>query len=73
MLNISCSMCAGGGCQSTTVPAGEVAVSLAACGYETAAQKLPRMTVAEQVYSTGLCPGCALSKGTLFPELISEY
>ena len=73
MYNLSCALCGSGGCTGTTVAAGEVSVSLAACGYETAVQTLPRMTVAGQKYSSGLCPGCALSKGTMFPELVSEY
>lgn len=73
MNRYSCSLCGPRDCQSTTVPAGEVAVSLAVCGYETALQRLPKVTVTEQVYSSGLCPNCALAKGTMFPELVSEY
>ncbi len=69
----SCSLCGRQGCQMNAVPAGEVAVSLAVCGYETAPVKLPKMVFAEQRYKTGLCPACAREKGTLFPELISEY
>ena len=73
MHNMSCSLCGGGGCESNTVPAGEVSVSLAVCGYRTELARLPYVTIAEQVYSSGLCPNCALDKGTLFPELISKY
>ena len=73
MHNFSCSLCGEHDCRGNTVPAGEVSVSLAVCGYEAARQRLPLMEFAEQVYSAGLCPDCALSKGTLFPELISEY
>ena len=73
MSQLSCSLCGPRDCQATTVPAGEVAVSLAVCGYETAVQRLPRLIAAEQSYSSGLCPSCALEKGTLFPELVSEY
>ena len=72
MHNLSCSLC-GGGCESNTVPAGEVAVSLAVCGYKTDLRRLPSVEVEDQVYSSGLCPGCALEKGTLFPELVSSY
>ena len=57
----------------TTVSAGEVAIDLAACGYEPSSTRLPRMYAADQNYSSGLCPGMALEKGTMFPELISEY
>ena len=57
----------------TTVSAGEVSVDLAVCGYETASVKLPKMIAVNQNYSAGLCPGLALDKGTMFPELISEY
>ena len=53
--------------------AGSMVVSLAACGYSTDLQRLPFVSVEEQVYSSGLCPGCALEKGTLFPELVSRY
>ncbi len=62
--------CEGG---STTVNAGEAAVDLGLCGYETASVKLPRIYAADQKYSSGLCPGIALEKGTMFPELVSEY
>ena len=73
MSQISCSLCGPRDCQSTTVPAGEAAVNLAVCGWETTKKRLPRLTAAEQIYSSGLCPSCALEKGTLFPELVSEY
>lgn len=56
-----------------SVPAGEVAAGLGSCGFETPGQTLPRLTAADQVYSSGFCPGCALEKGTMFPELVSEY
>ena len=69
----SCSLCGEHGCQSNTVPAGDVAVSLAVCGYEKAVQRLPRVEIADQDYTSGLCPECALGMGTLFPELISRY
>lgn len=73
MHNYSCSLCGPRDCQSSAVPAGEVAVSLAVCGYETAMLPLPRVSMTEQIYSSGLCPNCALEKGTMFPELVSEY
>ena len=57
----------------TTVSAGEVAVDLAVCGFETSTTRLPRMYAVDQNYSAGLCPGQALEKGTMFPELISSY
>lgn len=73
MDHLSCSLCGSRDCMGTTVPAGEVAVSLAGCGYETAMQRLPKMHFEEQEYSSGLCPNCALAKGTMFPELVSTY
>ena len=73
MHNLSCSLCGGGGCESNTVPAGEVAVSLAVCGYRTELARLPIVRIEEQRYSSGMCPACALEKGTLFPELVSRY
>ncbi|MBR0135654.1 MAG: hypothetical protein IJM18_05590 [Clostridia bacterium] len=57
----------------TTVSAGDASVGLAACGYEASAVRLPKMIAVDQKYSSGLCPGMALEKGTMFPELISEY
>ncbi len=57
----------------TTVTAGEVPVALAACGYEPSITRLPKLMAADQTYSAGLCPGSALEKGTMFPELVSEY
>ena len=69
----SCSLCGRHDCQTGAVPAGEVSSSLAVCGYETAIESLPRVFIAEQRYKSGLCPACASVKGTLFPELISEY
>lgn len=73
MSQLSCSLCGPRDCQATTVPAGEAAVNLAVCGYETTLKRLPRLVAAEQIYSAGLCPACSLEKGTLFPELVSEY
>ena len=73
MHTLSCSLCGGGGCESNTVPAGEVSVSLAVCGYRTELARLPETVIAEQVYNAGMCPACALEKGTLFPELVSSY
>lgn len=73
MHNFSCSLCGARDCQGVTVPAGEVSVSLSVCGYEAAVQRLPKLAAAEQIYTSGLCPDCALAKGTLFPELVSEY
>ena len=55
-----------------TVQAGEVSVGLAVCGYEAAGMGLPELKAAGQVYSSGLCPGLALEKGTMFPELINQ-
>ncbi|MBO4562589.1 MAG: spore coat associated protein CotJA [Clostridia bacterium] len=60
-------------CDGTTVPAGSASAGLSACGYITAAVRLPRLTAAEQDYTAGFCPECALAKGTMFPELASEY
>ncbi|MBR4657794.1 MAG: hypothetical protein IKP26_00875 [Clostridia bacterium] len=57
----------------TTLKAGEAAADMAACGYRTAYEKLPRAYFADQSYSAGLCPGIAPEKGTMFPELVSEY
>ncbi len=70
-----CNSCrlAMGGDGFTTIAAGEVAVDLAVCGYETDSARLPQMRAADQNYSAGLCPGMSLEKGTMFPELISEY
>lgn len=73
MNRLSCGLCGMRDCSSAAVPAGEVAVNLAVCGYETAVQRLPKVIITEQTYSTGLCPNCALAKGTMFPELVSEY
>ncbi|MBO4848129.1 MAG: hypothetical protein J5586_03150 [Clostridia bacterium] len=60
-------------CDGTTVPAGGVSAGLSACGYGTAQQLLPKLTAVDQIYSAGLCPDCALTKGTMFPELVREY
>ncbi|MBO4383995.1 MAG: spore coat associated protein CotJA [Clostridia bacterium] len=60
-------------CFENTVAAGDAAKGLAGCGYETAAAKLPRLIAENQRYSSGLCPDCALEKGTMFPELVSVY
>ena len=60
-------------CGGETVRAGDAPAGLSACGYESAAVRLPRVTAAEQIYSEGFCPNCALKKGTMFPELVSEY
>lgn len=60
-------------CDFSAVNAGEAAYGLSMCGYEPAAIKLPRLTAADQNYSAGLCPNCAISSGTMFPELIDEY
>ena len=70
-----CDSCRIGGYDGdlTTVAAGEAAVELAVCGYETRAAGLPKILAADQNYRSGLCPGRALEKGTMFPELISEY
>jgi hypothetical protein len=57
---------------SATVPAGNVSAGLSVCGYEAAGMGLPELSAADQVYSSGLCPGLALEKGTMFPELINE-
>lgn len=59
--------------KGVTVPAGEVGIGLAACGYETGTTRLPSLIAADQVYSSGLCPGAALEEGTMFPELIRVY
>ena len=56
-----------------TVPAGEVTTGLSACGYEIAMTKLPKVIAVDQTYQAGFCPNCALGKGTMFPELVSEY
>ncbi|MCR5808688.1 MAG: spore coat associated protein CotJA [Clostridiales bacterium] len=63
----------GAECSGTTVPAGGVSVGLSVCGYETVRMQLPKLIAVDQNYSSGLCPGCALEKGTMFPELVSEY
>lgn len=55
------------------VPAGGVEHGLSACGYEAAVMKLPRLIAVDQNYNAGFCPNCALEKGTMFPELVSEY
>ena len=60
-------------CGGETVQAGGVTGGLSVCGYETAAAQLPKLFAAEQRYSSGFCPNCALEKGTMFPELVSEY
>lgn len=60
-------------CMENTVPAGDAANGLSGCGYEHAAARLPRLYAADQRYSSGFCPDCALQKGTLFPELVSVY
>ncbi|MBO6060510.1 MAG: hypothetical protein J6P98_00130 [Clostridia bacterium] len=60
-------------CDFSTVTAGDVSVGLAMCGYEPAAVRLPRVSAADQNYSAGLCPNCALSVGTMFPELADSY
>lgn len=57
----------------TTVSAGEAATELGACGYAAQSLRLPRIYAADQSYTVGLCPGLSLEKGTMFPELISEY
>lgn len=56
-----------------TLPAGDVSGQLGVCGYETARMSLPRLTAADQVYSSGYCPGTALERGTMFPELYNQY
>ena len=55
------------------VPAGTVA-SENACGM-TGGESCAPATVyfPNQVYRAGFCPCEALSRGTLFPELVSEY
>lgn len=60
-------------CDGDVISAGEVSSGLSVCGYETAAAKLPKLAAADQRYSAGFCPNCALEKGTLFPELVSDY
>ena len=60
-------------CDLSAVSAGDVSVGLAVCGYEPKVTSLPKLKAVDQNYSAGLCPGCALEKGTMFPELISEY
>ena len=70
-----CDSCRLGGYDGdqTTVPAGEVAVDIAVCGYGAGAYELPKVNAADQNYNAGFCPGVALEKGTMFPELVSEY
>ena len=70
-----CNLCRAGSTEKepATMPAGDVGAGLAVCGYEPAAGRLPELTAADQVYSSGFCPDRALSFGTMFPELVSEY
>ncbi len=58
---------------SVTVPAGDVQSGLSACGYEGGMTMLPKVTAVDQSYTQGFCPDSALCRGTLFPELASEY
>ena len=69
----SCRINGTAGCEDEVVSAGEVSSGLSVCGYETAKARLPRLIAADQRYSSGFCPNCALEKGTMFPELVSEY
>ncbi len=69
----SCRMNGMAECEDDVVSAGEVSSGLAACGYETATMRLPKLVALDQRYEAGFCPNCALEKGTLFPELVSEY
>ena len=66
----SCRLSSGGG-DRVTIPAGEVSSELAVCGFEP--QRLFGAYPAGGRYTAGLCPGVSLEKGTMFPELISEY
>lgn len=68
-----CRVCGLNGDFPATLPAGEVTVQLGVCGYETAGTELPKLTAADQVYSSGYCPGTALERGTMFPELYNRY
>lgn len=60
-------------CEENTVQAGDAANGLSGCGYDTVSARLPRLYAQDQKYSSGFCPNCALEKGTMFPELVSEY
>ncbi len=56
------------------IPAGGVA-SANPCGMMTGGNGCPLATAyfPSQAYRAGFCPCEALSRGTLFPELVSEY
>ena len=69
----SCRLNGAAECEGETVEAGYVTNGLSVCGYETAKSRLPRLDPADQRYSSGFCPNCALDRGTMFPELVSEY
>ncbi|MBQ4446835.1 MAG: spore coat associated protein CotJA [Clostridia bacterium] len=73
---LTCSMCRISGMNGdtpATLPAGDVSGQLGICGYETAAQSLPKLNAADQIYTSGYCPGTALERGTMFPELYNKY
>ena len=69
----SCRLDGSSECDLTTVSAGDVSVGLTICGYEPSVVRLPKLIAVDQNYTSGLCPNCAISKGTMFPELVSEY
>ena len=54
------------------VPAGSVA-SMNGCGIPNGGCALSTVYFPNQMYRAGFCPCEALSRGTLFPELVSEY
>ncbi len=54
------------------VPAGSVA-SMNGCGIPNGGCALATVYFPNQMYRAGFCPCEALSRGTLFPELVSDY
>ncbi len=54
------------------VPAGAVA-SMNGCGVPNGGCALATVYFPNQTYRAGFCPCEALSRGTLFPELVSDY
>ncbi|MDD3400182.1 MAG: spore coat associated protein CotJA [Eubacteriales bacterium] len=56
-----------------TVAAGEVCTDNACPLYENGSCRLATIYFPSQTYRAGYCPGEALQKGTLFPELVSNY